>query len=64
MLDALGAERRKLVDEFLRLSDGSFLTVYQALNAAARDNQGAADLSKEQVARHIARLREPGQVPG
>ncbi len=57
MLDATGAERRKLVDEFLRLSEGSFLTVYRALNAAAQDNQGATDLNKDDVARHISRLR-------
>ncbi|NNF78410.1 MAG: hypothetical protein HKN05_10320 [Rhizobiales bacterium] len=57
MLDAIGAERRKLVDEFLRLSEGSFLTVYQALNAAAKDNQGATDLNKDDVVRHISRLR-------
>ncbi|MCP5084371.1 MAG: hypothetical protein GY948_22000 [Alphaproteobacteria bacterium] len=57
MLDATGAERRKLVDEFLRLSEGSFLTVYQALNAAAKDNQGATGLNKDDVVRHISRLR-------
>ena len=63
MLDHKGARRRKLVEEFLRLSDGSFLTVYKALNAAAKDNQGAADLNKDDVARHICRLKgDAGQA--
>ncbi len=51
------ADRRKLVSEFLGLSEGSFSTVYQALNAAAQENRGASDLKKADVLRHISRIR-------
>ncbi len=50
-------DRRKLVSEFLGLSEGSFSTVYQALNAAARENRGARDLKTADVRRHISRIR-------
>lgn len=52
------AERKKLVNEFLASSDGSFSTVYKALNAAAQDNKSASDLKKADVLRHITRIRD------
>lgn len=52
------AERKKLVNEFLASSDGSFSTIYKALNAAAQDNKSASDLKKADVLRHISRIRD------
>ncbi len=55
-------ERTALMEEFLRQAGGSFSTVYGALNAAAEDNQGAADLKKADVLAHIMRLVGPDKT--
>ena len=50
------APRRRLLEELLASSGGSFSTVYEALNAAAAEKKGAEPLDKRAVLRHISRL--------